>query len=231
MFNNVISCIHTNSINIEIKFSKNRVRILVFNFESNNLLKLEIKDRIRSMKEVWTSNLDSSSVCMQHSLLVTSVISGLMTVIGALFGAYKWFHWIPLVTAIIVMLVAIPAAYHLRPKLLIWFAIIDGSDFILKVFNIGSLIYYKVKINEDCSPFDMAGSEEECPNTNWRILLLNITNAIVFYIFAAIIEIILFTFSIYLIYSVRKYKPYYIDNSFIESKSLEESKDMSNSVA
>jgi hypothetical protein len=167
---------------------------------------------------------------MQHTLLVTSVISGSMTVIGAIFGAYKWFHWIPLVTAIVVMLVGIPAAYYLTTKLLIWFAVIDGSDFILKVFNIGSLIYYKVKINEDCSPFDMAGSEEECPNTNWRLLLLDITNAIVFYIFAAIIEIILFTFSIYLIYSVRKYKPYFSDKSLIESQSLEESKEISKSV-
>ncbi len=183
------------------------------------------------MKVFSTSNLDSSSVCMQHTLLVTSVISGSMTVIGVLFGAYKWFHWIPLATALVVTSVGIPAAYYLTTKLLIWFAVVDGLDFILKVFNIGSLIYYKVKINEDCSPFDMAGSEEECPNTNWRLLLLNITNAIVFYIFAAIIEITLFTFSIYLIYSVRKYKSYLIDNSFAESKSLEESKDMSNSVA
>lgn len=170
-----------------------------------------------------SSSLDSSGVCMQHTLLVTSVISCLLTVIGVLFGAYKWYHWFPLATALIVLLIAIPASYYLTIKLLVLFAIIDGSDFILKVFNIGSLIYYKVKINEDCSPFDLAGDEQQCPDTNWRLILLHITNAIVFYIFSAIIEIILFTFSIYLIYSVRKYKPFHTNRNFDESNSFENS--------
>lgn len=172
-----------------------------------------------------SGRLDSSSVCMQHSILVTGVISCALTVIGVLFGAYKWYHWFPLATALLVLLVAIPAAHYLTVNLLISFAVVDGLDFILKVFNIGSLIYYKVKIGEDCSPFDLAGNEEECPDTNWRLLLLNLTNAIVFYIFSAVIEITLFTFSIYLIYSVQKYRPFYADQHFLSTDSLQISKE------
>jgi len=182
---------------------------------------------VRMKKKISGSSLDSSSVCMQHTLLVTSVISSSLTLIGVLFGAYKWYHWSLLFTALLVILAGVPAAYYMKIKLLIIFAVIDGFDFILKVFCIGSLIYFKVKISEDCSPFDLAGNEEECPDTNWRLLLLNITNATVFFIFSAIIEIILFTFSIYLVYSVRKYRPYYDTTDFNASQSMEDSNQMS----
>ncbi|XP_054155893.1 chymotrypsinogen A-like [Oppia nitens] len=101
-------------------------------------------------------SLDSSSVCMRHTIAVTGVISCSLTAIGVLFGAYRWYHYLPLVTGLLVLGIAIPAAYYLTVRLLLAFAVADGLDFIFKVFTVGSLIYYKIKIAEDCSPYDLS---------------------------------------------------------------------------
>lgn len=76
------------------------------------------------------------------------------------------------------------------------------------MFMIGVLIFHRVKISEDCSPYDSVGNEQDCPEDNWRLQILNATNAIVFYCISAVIEIILFTFAVYLTFYIRKYLPH-----------------------
>ena len=49
--------------------------------------------------------------------IVTSIISSSLTVIAVLFGSYRWYHWLPLGAAILVLVIAIPASYYLTFKL------------------------------------------------------------------------------------------------------------------
>lgn len=156
--------------------------------------------------------LDSSSACMQHTIITTSVLSTLMTIIGVLFGAFKWYHWLPIPTTSITSLIGIISACTLNYYLLILFALIDGIDFLFKVFIIASFVHRKIEIIENCSPYELAVDADNCPRDNWRLDSLNITNGMVYCVFSAIVQLILFTFAIYLVFTVKKYS-FYIKNS------------------
>lgn len=144
-------------------------------------------------------------MCMQHTILVTTVICTLLSVIAALFAG-KWWHWLSLVSSIVTTFIGIPAGLTLRPKLLIGFTVMDGLDLIFKLICMGYLIHYRMRINDNCSPFD-AKFHEDCPKGNWRLKLLNVNNGIVFYTIGALIELFLFIYGICLINNVRRYPP------------------------
>lgn len=137
----------------------------------------------------------SSAVCMQHSILVVSCFSALMTLIGSLFGSSKWYCWITVCVTLVSTPLAISGAITLKRSVLVAYCCINVLELILKIIFAVNYARLKHERREECAPFITHSGD--C--SFWRMDDLNLTNAIVFNVFSSILQTVLLFFSIKLI--------------------------------
>lgn len=122
---------------------------------------------------------EHSAVCMQHWLLVGSVVSALVTLIGSLFGSQEWYYWITMGATLITTPLAITASVTLRRRYLWAFIALITVELMLKVIFITNYGFIKRSERERCTNLEEDTPPDDC--RAWRYNDLNFTNAIIFH--------------------------------------------------
>lgn len=140
---------------------------------------------------------EHSAVCLQHTVLVGSVISSLMTLIGSMFGSIKWYYWITMAATLITTPLAVWSAVSLKRRLLSIYIALCSLELIFKILFITNYVFIKHRKREECTNLEDDVEPPHC--LYWRYDDLNLTNAIVFHSFASIMELVFLIFAVKLV--------------------------------
>ncbi|XP_025017766.1 uncharacterized protein LOC112539451 [Tetranychus urticae] len=150
---------------------------------------------------VWIL-VESHWICLQHSILVWSLFSSLLTLIGICLAWNHWLFSLIIITGVGLSILGIPASTTLQPRLLLSFIFLDIFDIIGKTYLTLDLIIWRRNLRTNC--IDTRSPECDCKFDYCRMLLLDTTNGIIFLSISCVINFLLLISAIYLYIFIRK---------------------------
>lgn len=143
--------------------------------------------------KLMLTNLENS-IFMKHLILVGSVISVMFIVVVTILIARHWTDYVPLAVTLPAVCLSMFAILTQRIRFIITSCFLLFPSVCVKLAGLIYLWFERANI------FDKCHLQKTCTVDDWRIQMLNMTNAIVFLTPSLLIDIFDLLFSIYLIY-------------------------------
>ncbi|XP_053202209.1 uncharacterized protein LOC128387080 [Panonychus citri] len=150
---------------------------------------------------VWIL-VESEWICLQHSILVWSVFSSLISLIGLCLAWNHWLFGLITITGVGLSIIGIPASTTLQPRLLLSFICLDTIDIIGKTYLTLDLIIWRRQLRSNC--IDTRSITCDCTFDDCRVILLDTINGIIFLSISIIINLLLLISAIHLYIFIRK---------------------------
>lgn len=142
--------------------------------------------------------------CLTHMLLVQNAVQCLLNAAAFLIGPFRW-HYLPpfLPIGFLTFLFSAYTIRTLRFRLIVWYITFLTIGFVYRIYVVVDMFLYRnelLKIAKNCDEYDLVfdiDASTECDmRLDFKILALNLINAITFHCVAAILDIFLIIISI-----------------------------------
>lgn len=142
--------------------------------------------------------------CLTHMLLVQNAVQCLLNAGAFLIGPFRW-HYLPpfLPIGFITFLFSVYTIRTPRFRLIVWYIAFLSIGFVYRVYVMVDMFLYRkelLKIAKNCDEYDLVidiDDDTECDRRlDFKILALNLINAITFHFVAVILDIFLIIISI-----------------------------------
>lgn len=143
--------------------------------------------------------------CLTHMLLVQNAVQVLLNVTAFLIAPFRW-HYLPPFLPI-GMITFLFSAYTIRTprfRMLIWYLIFLAIGFVYRIYVMVDMFLYRnelLKNVKKCDDYDLIDidANSECDmRLDFKIVALNLINAITFHFVAVVLDIFLIVISIQL---------------------------------
>jgi len=138
------------------------------------------------------------SVCRVHFILVGSVISFILVLMGTIVAATTWYHYSLPLYSLLATVVAFYSAWTLRIRLLILSGMLLFGEVAFELLALIILSSERLAMYHDCYL-----NNYDCEFPNWQLQMLNHANGIAFIFPSIIITFINMVSIIYLVYLFR----------------------------
>ena len=149
--------------------------------------------------------------CLSHMLLVQNAVQCLINAAAFLIGPFRW-HYLPPFMPI-GMITFLFSAYTIRMprfRLVIWYITFLSIGFVYRIYVIYDMFVYRkelLKIAKNCDEYDLIDidANSECEmRLDFKIVALNLINAITFHFVAVVLDIFLIIISIHLRFAFKQ---------------------------
>lgn len=166
-----------------------------------------------------SSPMESHWICVQHSIMVLSIFSSVLTYLGIFLTWYRFVYLVTLSLSGMVSMASLILFFHPSPRFALLYVTINMIDWIGKGSTIIDLVMLRTDISSNCLHHEMRSSPScSCTPDMCRLILLNSSSGIVFLFIAILLECFLAILAIYLFIFLRRHREALLQATNVKSQ-------------